>query len=332
MTPTAGGGEVDALELLTGYQQSAVVASASLTGVADALYAGEADSDVVADSLRLNRRAVRALVGAMVALGLAEAVDGGHRLTETGSPLARAHPETIAGIVGKEWFFYKVWSEMPDAITDGRARIAPWRERLADDPEQAIGFLSALDDLATKFGDEMPGLAALPHGGKMLDVGGGAGSHAARLAESVNGLEVTVLDLPQVEDLAAQRHPEVPFVTGNFDEPRFGRPDGEAWDALLLANILHDHNPQRCRQILKAAHSLLRVDGTIVLYEWVLNDDRDSPPAVALFDLMMMVENDGGAAWTEGELRGWLTEAGFGRISVNRGFGPIAAVTAVREA
>lgn len=330
MSPSTGT-DASALDLLTAYQHSAVVAAAGLTGVAETMYAGERDAAAIADRTNLDARAVRGLIGAMVALGLAEAVEGGHALTETGGPIASSHPESIIGVIGKEWFFYKVWAELPDAMSDGRARIAPWRERLGDDPEQALGFLAALDDLANMFGDELPGLAALDGGGRMLDVGGGAGSHAARLAAAVDGLEVTVLDLPGVEPLARERHPEIPFVVGDLEEPRFGRPDGEEWDSLLLANILHDHDAARCREILTEAHGLLRPGGTLVLYEWVLDDDRDTPPAVALFDLMMMVENEGGAAWTEGELREFLSSTGFDEVSVARGFGPIAAVKAVRS-
>jgi SAM-dependent methyltransferase len=314
------------MDLLTAYQHSAVVAAASLTGIAETMYAGERDAPAIADRLDLNERAVRSLIGAMVALGLAEAADGGHVLTETGGPLARSHPETIHGVVGKEWFFYGVWNGLPEAMVDGHARIAPWRERLANNPDQALGFLAALDDLASMFGGELPGLAGIEGGGRMLDVGGGAGSHAERLADAVDGLEVTVLDLPEVRPLAAERHPSVPFITGDLEQPRFGLAEGEQWDALLLANILHDHDAERCRQILGEARGLLRPGGTLLLYEWVLNDDRDSPAPVALFDLMMMVENEGGAAWTEGGLRSFLSDAGFSGFEVNRGFGPIAAV------
>ena len=32
-----------------------------------------------------------------------------------------------------------------------------------------------------------------------------------------------------------------------------GRPPGERWDTVLLANILHDHPPGRCQAILAAA-------------------------------------------------------------------------------
>jgi hypothetical protein len=50
-----------------------------------------------------------------------------------------------------------------------------------------------------------------------------------------------VLDLPAVEPVLRERHPELAFVAGDLDLPRFGRPAGERWDAVLLANVLHDH-------------------------------------------------------------------------------------------
>jgi SAM-dependent methyltransferase len=275
----------------------------------------------------LHAPSVRKLLGAMVALGLAQADGGGHRLTEAAAELAGDHPRTLARIVEKEWYFYTAWSGLDDAVRDGHARIAPWRERLAADPLQSERFLEALDDLAARFGGELPALAGLGRGGTLLDVGGGAGSHAAYLAASVPGLEPTVLDLPAVEPVTRARHPELPFVAGDLELPRFGRPDGETWDAVLLANILHDHPPGTCARIVAEAASLLGPGGTLLVYEWVLDDCRDSPADVALFALMMLVENDGGASYTGGEISGWLTDAGLCEVEIRRGAGPIAVVS-----
>ena len=54
----------------------------------------------------------------------------------------------------------------------------------------------------------------------------------------------------------------------------------------------------------------------------------DGPAAVALFDLMMLVENEGGAAWTASELTAWLRAAGLTGIELRRGGGPIAVLRA----
>lgn len=316
------------LDLATAYQQSAVVAAACATGVADAIAAGPRPPEAVAAACGASPRATRALLGSLVALGLAEHGPDGYALSADGAVLAGGHPESVARIVAKEWFFYQAWAGLPDSVRDGHARIPPWRDRLAVDPARPLDFLRALDDLAARFGGELPALAGLDGPGRLLDVGGGAGSHAAALARAVPGLEATVLDLPAVEPVLRERHPELAFVPGDLDDPRFGRPPGERWDAVLLANVLHDHPPARCQAIVATAAGLLAPGGTLLVYEWVLDETGDTPPAVALFDLMMLVENEGGAAWTAARLSAWLEAAGLAGIELRRGAGPIAVLRA----
>lgn len=329
MSPAANGAAADPLGLLTAYQHSAIVASASKTGLADALAGGPRQAGDLAAELELSERGTRYLLGAMAAIGLAErAGDGAFALTEAGRELTSDAPNSLAEIIRKEFFFYGVWAQMPEAIRDGHARIAPWRDRLRDDPEQSLAFLRALDDLATRFGGGLPELAALERPGRLLDAGGGAGSHSAYLAAAVPGLEPTVLDLPEVEPVLRERHPELAFVAGDLEEPRFGRPEGETWDYVLLANILHDHPPERCRELVAEAAGLLASGGTLVIYEWVLGEDGVSPPDVALFAPMMLIENEGGGTWTETEIAAWCEEAGLEEPTLRRNPGPIAALTA----
>lgn len=213
----------DPLDLVTGYQGAAIVGTAVELGVADELADGARTPEQLAAAIGADPRATLYLLGAMAAAGLAsEAGGGAFELSEAGSPLARSHPDSVAQIVLKEWFFYGVWAGLPQAIRDGHAGIPPWRERLGSDQAQSLTFLRALDDLAARFGDELPGLAGLESGGTLLDAGGGAGSHAACLAEAVRGLEPTVLDLPEAEQVLRERHPELGFLAGDLDEPRAG--------------------------------------------------------------------------------------------------------------
>jgi len=319
---------VNPLELVTAYQRSAVVAAACATGVADAIAGGPLPPEAVAARCGTDPRATRALLGALAAVGLADHGPAGYALSADGAVLAGDHPGSVARIVAKEWFFYQAWAGLPESVRDGHARIPPWRERLATDRGRSLDFLRALDDLAARFGGELPALAGLAGPGRLLEVGGGAGSHAAALARAVPGLEATVLDLPAVEPVLRERHPELGFVAGDLDQPRFGRPAGERWDAVLLANVLHDHPAGRAEPIVAAAAGLLAPGGTLLVYEWVLDEDGDGPAAVALFDLMMLVENEGGAAWTAARLTGWLEAAGLTGAEVRRGAGPIAVARA----
>jgi demethylspheroidene O-methyltransferase len=96
---------------------------------------------------------------------------------------------------------------------------------------------------------------------------------------------------------------------------------------VLLANILHDHPAGGCQAIMATAAGLLVPGGTLLVYEWAL-DDGDGPPAVALFDLMMLVEKKGGAARPAAQLTAWLDTAGLTEIRLRRGAGPIAVLRA----
>ncbi|MBS1888624.1 MAG: methyltransferase domain-containing protein [Actinobacteria bacterium] len=320
-------GLADLLGPITAYQESALIGTAVETGVAEALAGGARDPEAVAAACGCDPRGVQALLSGLVAVGLAARVEEGYELTERGAPLASAHPRSVASVVRKEWFFYRVWAELPQAVRDGHARIAPWRERLAADPETSLEFLRALDDLAGLFGTELAELAG-PCSGRLLDVGGGAGSHAAALVEVNPGLEATVLDLEPVGPLVAERHPDLGFVPGDLDEPRFGLPADDSWDTVLLANILHDHPADRCRALLAEAAALLRPGGALLIYDWIIDPDRAGPPPVALFTPMMLVENEGGFTWTTPEITAWLTAAGLSRTIPRGASGPISVLRA----
>lgn len=318
----------DTLDVLTGYQGAAILGTAVELGVPGALATGPRTAAELAAALDLDPRACGYLLAALAVLGLSAREGERYALTDRGRELVDGEPGSAAEIVRKEWFFYGVWADLPEAIRDGHARIAPWRARLRDDPEQSLTFLRALDDLAARFGGGLPGLAGLERGGRLLDVGGGAGSHSAYLEAAVPGLEATVLDLPEAEAVLRDRHPELRFVAGDLDRPLFGRPRGERWDHVLLANILHDNPHDRCRRLVAEAAALLAPGGTLLIYEWVLGEDEVTPPAVALFALMMLVENEGGGTWTEQEIASWARDAGLEPEPLRRDAGPIAVLAA----
>jgi len=314
----------------TAYQESALIGTAVEVGLPNLLYGSPKDLDGITSVLGTDPRGTMGLLSGLVAFGVVEREGDTFALTPNGELLADEHPDSIAMIARKEWFFYKLWAEMPAAVRTGHTQTRAWRDRLENDPDQAHDFLRALDDLCRLYGGDLPGLAGLERGGRLLDVGGGAGSHSANLATAVDGLEATVLDLPGARPVLEERHPELDFVEGDLDRPRFGRPEGEEWDYLLVSNILHDHPPEENERILREAAGLLAPEGTLVIYEWVIDEGRTSPEGVATFTAMMVIENEGGFTYTEKEIGDWLRAAGLEPQPISKGPGPIGVIKAKR--
>lgn len=322
----------DLVDMATAYQRSAVLTAACRTGLADVLAAGPVTVAEAATRAGVSERGARALLGAMAALGLVD-VDGDRvSLSAEGAPLASDHPETVARIVAKEAVFYEAWARLTESVRTSEAVLAPWPERLAADPATGLTFLHALDDLGRLYGAGLADLVPpLPAGARLLDAGGGSGVHAARLVAR-HGVTATVLDLPPVGELVARLHPELAFVAGDIEAPRLSRPGGETWDAVLLANLLHDGPAERAAAMVAEAARITAPGGVVIVYEWLNDPQSPMPGEAALFDVMMMVENPGGAAWPATRIEGWLEDAGLAEVTTARGGGPIGVVWGRRPA
>ena len=213
-------GPVDPLELATAYQRSAVVAAACASGRRRRDRRGAAPGRGGRRRLRHQpardpgaaRRPGRARPGRPRP---GRVCPLGRRRPPGQRPPRVGRPDRGQGVV--------LLPGLGRPARERRRRPRPHRRRGATGwtptPAARSTFLRALDDLAARFGGELPALAGLEGPGRLLDVGGGAGSHAAALAAAVPGLEATVLDLPAVEPVLRERHPELAFVPGDLDRP-----------------------------------------------------------------------------------------------------------------
>ena len=295
------------IDLITGYQPAAVIATAQRIGVFEVLDSSPSPADDLAAKLAADASNLTALLEALVSIGLVVGTAEGYAATcYTADRLGR--DGEMALVVAKEAVFAEAWMHLDEVILEGRPVMEPWRSHLETDPDRALAFLEALDVLARIGGPALRELDDLAPGKRVLDVGGGLGSYSLILHEA--GSAVTLVDLPRVAEWAADRlaGTGIPVIGVDlFEHLSCGVPP-ESMDAALVSHLLHDFPREQGVDLLRRVDKALRSGGHVVVNDLA----SDSGPGAfgPLFDVMMRVET-AGAAHRRSTLESMLFDAGF---------------------
>jgi predicted O-methyltransferase YrrM len=273
----------------------------------------------------LAERAANVLFSALRAMDLLVATaDGRLDLTQA----AREH--LVPGAYFEVGGYIGLVAEAPNvrALAERLRANRPAGNR-ADDTGAAFifreGMESAMDreasarrltlSLAGRAKNVAPYLAAnVPLGGAklLLDVGGGTGIYAIACVQQNPNLRAVVWDRPEVLKVAREMveaygvADRVDLVPGDM----FADPVPAGGDVILLSNILHDWDVPECRVLLNRCADALPAGGRVLIHDVFLDDDLGGPLPVALYSTALFTLTEG-RAYSAGEYRGWLREAGF---------------------
>ena len=84
-----------------------------------------------------------------------------------------------------------------------------------------------------------------------------------------------------------------------------------SYDVVVMRSFIQVLNAEDARKALTNMAGIVRPGGDLLILGRVLDDSRISPVDVVTHNVYFMNVYDGGQAYTEGEHREWLTEAGF---------------------
>jgi acetylserotonin N-methyltransferase len=164
---------------------------------------------------------------------------------------------------------------------------------------------------------------------RLLDAAGGSGVFALRLAERYPRLEARILELPVTAPLTREyvgRSPAAPRVQViEGDAFREAWPTGH--DTVLLSNVLHDWDMEKCAALLRRAFDSLPSGGQLVIHEMVLGPARSGPLAVLCFSMAMLVQTEG-KQYTRAELDSLLGQAGFDNVQIQPSLGYFSLLSA----
>lgn len=296
---------------------SRIVMAAIRTGLIAALAEKPADADGIARRTSIQRDGADVMLVALAALGYVRANrDGSYRLTRTTRRWLSSNGLTrfVSEFVYDDW---RHFSRLEDVLEGGPPEGL--HERRADDPyweRYQLGMHSLQREVA-------PGIARairVRSPRRLLDIGGGPGTHAMAMCRRHPRLEVTVIELAPAAAIGA----EIVALEGFGERIRYCVGDalesdlGAGYDVVTVHNLLHNLPPGDCARLLRRARAALAPGGTLAVHE------IERPPpgragtriAGALGVLFWTLQHT--RTYTAGELAAWLRGAGCRRVKLKR--------------
>ncbi|MEM7534166.1 MAG: methyltransferase [Chloroflexota bacterium] len=149
----------------------------------------------------------------------------------------------------------------------------------------------------------------------LLDVGGGSGGLAISLVNALPALHATVAELPSVTSITQQFIDEAGVgerVTAlTIDVAKDAFSGDTTYDAAVMLNYTQILSIADIRSSLQHVYEVLDPGGVLYIVAAVLDDERTTPIETVGMNLVFLNIYDDGRAYTDGEYRSWLAEAGF---------------------
>jgi ubiquinone/menaquinone biosynthesis C-methylase UbiE len=302
----------EVLELFLSFWIARTVMAAVELDVFDVLGAGGLPEADAAAKLGLAERPARGLFDTCVSVGLLERLAGRIRATRAAERFLSSGSEyTLRNYVLDERWCWGPWGRLVEALRADAPTLPQDDDGYHTFPEDFL--LDFLHGHSLWIGERLA--AAVPLGGvrRIMDVGGGSGAVSISLCRANPALSSVVVDQPPVLRKTAE-HVAAAGLTDRITTHAanvFSDPLPEGCDGAVIANFLHDFSPERARAILGRVAEALPAGGRLVVMEVAPSDSRDGPPLAAVFTVTMIVNTEGGVAYTVAELREMLEGAGF---------------------
>ena len=230
---------------------------------------------------------------------------------------------------------YPFMDHLADALRGNRDKLrfksyASWM----DDPDEARLFSESQHGGSLGPGAVLARRVDLSGCRRLLDVGGGTGAFAIMLCQRNPDLSATVLDFPNVTEIGRKFVAEagldsrIDFLPGNALESDWPAPQ----DAVLMSYLFSGVSGEAHGMLVKQAYEVLAPGGSLIVHDFMVEDDRSGPPLAALWALQHLVFTPGAVSITPAFVGGLMSEAGFVDVEVSELVPGMTKVVRARKA
>lgn len=303
-----------------GFMASKALFSALHLGVFDRLAEQPRSLKELADLTEADAPQLETLLTGLVAIDLLEKDDDTYRnASESETYLVRGKPnyygDYLCYQIDRQ--MYPFMEHLVDALKGQTERIKyEDYETWMADPEQARLFSESQHHGSLGPGAVVAKRIDLSGARTLLDVGGGTGAFSIMMAKRYPELTCTVLDFPNVVKLGeklvaeADLQKRISFLGGNALKTEW---PGQQ-DAILMSYLMSGVPGDSIPGLLDTAFDSMAPGGTIILHDFMVEDDRAGPPLAAMWALQHMVFTPRAASLTPGYLADLLEKSGFASI------------------
>jgi SAM-dependent methyltransferase len=306
------------LQLANGYWATGILGVAASHSLFTHLEAGAGTAEQVAARAGISQRGAQALLDGLVGLGLVELRDGHYRNTDDAAAfLVEGNPTCLSSFVQLKLGHIGSLAALPEVVRSGAPATAT--VEVADNPhwENLVTALAAQSvPVATIVADAL----RLAQAGEVsiLDIGGGSGIYSATWLALNPAARSTQLDWAPINAIARRRVAErgvadrFTCLDGDLHTTDFGT---AAYDIVVYSNIAHQEGPDDNLAVFTRIRRALRPGGTLVISDYIVDDDRSGPPFALVFASEMLLKSKHGRTWRRADYEAWLAKAGFDDVS-----------------
>jgi hypothetical protein len=299
-----------------GFMEAKIVMAGVELKLYDRLSSGAATAAELAADLQVTRRGIEVLCDALAALGYLAKTDGRYaNAAGTEQYLVRGQPDSFAFITAHRNHMYGGWSQLEEVIRHGKQERESDKPTLAD-VEINRNFILAMAEVSRERQGAILDRLPLAAASLFVDLGGGPAHYCCEAVQRHPALRALLVDLPLTTEVARE------YIAGRgladrvatrvinfYTEDRFGW--DEPADGVLISQVLHAEGADENRALLHKVCPNVRPGGWVAIVENPVDEGRTTPVPGAMFAVNMLASTARGRTYTEAEMAGWLTDAGF---------------------
>ncbi|MEH2068357.1 MAG: methyltransferase [Nostoc sp.] len=305
------------LNTVNAYQHSAAIKAAVELNVFTAISQGIESSQSLAQKCQTSERGMRMLCDYLVIMGFITKEAEGYRLTPDSAMFLDRQSKFYMGDTVEFLLSPMITNGFKDltaAVVKGGTAISSEGTLSPENPVW-VQFAKAMSPMMANSAQL---IAQLVNENKIepvkvLDISASHGLFGIAIAQHHPNAEIFGVDWASVLEVAKE-NARIQGVASRYHTiagSAFEVDLDNDYDLVLLPNFLHHFDVTTCEQLLRKIKTALVVDGRVIVFDFIPNSDRITPPAAAGFGLVMLATTPSGDAYTFAEYENMFNNAGF---------------------